>query len=119
MIPLIDAMFLLLVFFIYTMLSMTTHHAIPVNLPNASSAEISRDDFTIITLDKNSQLFLDKEPVTRKELISHLKDPALKDHPIYLNGDWVVPTGELVELLDLLRQNGIDKVSIGTKERER
>ena len=34
MLPLIDIVFLLLVFFIYAMLSMAVHHALPVALPS-------------------------------------------------------------------------------------
>ncbi|MBC2711802.1 MAG: biopolymer transporter ExbD [Desulfosarcina sp.] len=37
MLPLIDIVFLLLVFFIYAMLSMAVHHALPVALPVSST----------------------------------------------------------------------------------
>ena len=37
--PLIDIVFLLLVFFIYAMLSMAVHRGVPVNLPTSSSAD--------------------------------------------------------------------------------
>jgi biopolymer transport protein ExbD len=40
MIPLIDVVFLLLVFFIYSMLSMTIHRGLPVNLPTASTSMV-------------------------------------------------------------------------------
>jgi biopolymer transport protein ExbD len=40
MIPLIDIVFLLLVFFIYTMLSMAVHRGLPVILPTSSTAKI-------------------------------------------------------------------------------
>lgn len=38
MIPLIDVVFLLLVFFIYSVLSMTVHRGLPVHLPAASTS---------------------------------------------------------------------------------
>ena len=37
MLPLIDTVFLLLVFFIYGMLSMAVHHSLPVQLPLSST----------------------------------------------------------------------------------
>ena len=43
MIPLIDVVFLLLIFFIYTMLSMTIHKGIPVLLPKAKTGLIERE----------------------------------------------------------------------------
>ena len=42
MLPLIDIVFLLLVFFIYAMLSMAVHRGIPVSLPVSSTAKTDR-----------------------------------------------------------------------------
>ena len=42
MLPLIDVVFLLLVVFIYTMLSMAVHHGLAVHLPSSSVAEIEK-----------------------------------------------------------------------------
>ena len=50
MIPLIDVVFLLLVFFIYSMFSMTIHRGLPVNLPTASTATVDKKTFITITL---------------------------------------------------------------------
>ena len=42
MLPLIDIVFLLLVFFIYAMLSMAVHRGLPVELPLSATAEIDK-----------------------------------------------------------------------------
>ena len=42
MVPLVDMFFLVLVFFIYAMLSMAVHRALPVQLPASSSAELNQ-----------------------------------------------------------------------------
>ena len=43
MLPLIDIVFLLLVFFIYAMLSMAVHRGLPVELPLSTTAEIDKN----------------------------------------------------------------------------
>ncbi|MBW1898638.1 MAG: biopolymer transporter ExbD, partial [Deltaproteobacteria bacterium] len=50
MLPLIDIVFLLLVFFIYAMLSMAVHHGLPIDLPISSSAEIDKKLVLSITV---------------------------------------------------------------------
>ncbi len=52
MIPLIDVVFLILVFMIYAMLSMVIHRGFKVELPHASTSEIDRKDYVSITVDK-------------------------------------------------------------------
>ena len=48
--PLIDIVFLLLVFFIYAMLSMAVHRGLPVDLPLSQSAEIDQKLSLSITI---------------------------------------------------------------------
>ena len=49
MLPLIDIVFLLLVFFIYAMLSMAVHRGMPVILPTSSTAEIDKELIISVT----------------------------------------------------------------------
>ncbi|MEA3548433.1 MAG: biopolymer transporter ExbD, partial [Thermodesulfobacteriota bacterium] len=65
MLPLIDIVFLLLVFFIYAMLSMAVHHGQSVDLPQSSSAVLEMQDAISITIqaaDQGMILFVDEEP---------------------------------------------------------
>ena len=57
MLPLIDIVFLLLVVFIYAMLSMAVHRGMPVVLPTSSTAGIDKQEFLSITVQaRDSQL---------------------------------------------------------------
>ncbi|MCA1809797.1 MAG: ExbD/TolR family protein, partial [Kiritimatiellia bacterium] len=49
MLPLIDVVFLLLVFFIYAMLSMVLHRGIKVALPEVGQADVNRRDYLAVT----------------------------------------------------------------------
>ena len=62
MLPLIDIVFLLLIFFIYAMLSMVVHHSLPVSLPVSSIAEIDTEQSLTVSVHQNGEIFLDKPP---------------------------------------------------------
>jgi biopolymer transport protein ExbD len=57
MLPLIDIVFLLLVFFIYAMLSMAVHHALPVALPLSSTAPLDKQVTLSVTVDHRRVCF--------------------------------------------------------------
>jgi biopolymer transport protein ExbD len=121
MIPLIDVVFLLLVFFIYSMLSMTIHRGLPVNLPTASTATLDKKTFITITLQRDGQLFLEDRAVDTQTLPSLLvkereKDPDLQ---VYLRADREVSYHRAVEVMDLVRSAGINKLALETQWEEK
>jgi len=88
-IPLIDIMFLLLVFFIYAMLSMSVHRGIAVELPFARISHIEKNPYHNISIARSGSLFLDKNPVSLQELPAMLarlkqKEPSVE---IRISGD--------------------------------
>jgi biopolymer transport protein ExbD len=112
MLPLIDVVFLLLVFFIYAMLSMVVHRGLKVELPTAGSAALEKNDYISITIDADNQLFLNKEPVRAEGIASAvltLRGDETK--PVFINGDQKASLGLAIELLDDLKQAGIEEVS--------
>ena len=61
MLPLIDIVFLLLVVFIYTMLSMAVHNGLPVSLPSSSIAEPEQNFILAVTIKENHDIFVNKK----------------------------------------------------------
>lgn len=118
MLPLIDVVFLLLVFFIYAMLSMVIHRGMKVDLPSAGSSALEQSDYVAITIDADNQLFLNNEPVEANglaERVLALRDGKAK--PVFINGDQKADLGLAIELLDDLKKCGIEEVSFScTKE---
>lgn len=117
MLPLIDIVFLLLVFFIYAMLSMAVHHSLPVALPTSSTAEISRELNLEITVRTNGEIFLDQVRVPRAELLSALLDRQQQSAPgkavrVNLFADRKISYQELYSILDIIRSSGIENVSL-------
>ena len=67
-IPMIDTMFFLLVFFMIATLSMTIQHGMPVTLPHADSSTDTLTEYVSLTLTHEGALFYNKEAITLQEL---------------------------------------------------
>ena len=123
MLPLIDIVFLLLIFFIYAMLSMAVHRSLPVSLPVSSTAEIHTELNLSISVTSNGDIFLDKIMVSPKDLQVILQDKVQKaaDHnsvQVDLFADKAVSYQKLYGVLDIVRTAGVSNVSLqaGTRK---
>ncbi|MDR4504362.1 MAG: biopolymer transporter ExbD [Candidatus Scalindua sp.] len=115
MIPLIDVVFLLLVFFIYAMLSMVVHRGFKVDLPQATTAEIDKEDYASITVDKDNRVLLDKEEILIENLSEEVKTKIKKGVKIFINGDKEADLGVVINVLDILRRDEIQEVYFETQ----
>jgi len=113
MVPLIDIVFLLLVFFIYAMLSMAVHRGVKVDLPSAATAEVDDSAHIAITVDEQNHVYFNKRQVTVPELPGLVKSSRAEkeDMPVFIAGDRCADLGLAIEILDVLRKSGIDRVS--------
>jgi biopolymer transport protein ExbD len=114
MLPLIDIVFLLLVFFIYAMLSMAVHRGMPVVLPTSSTAKIDKHLILSVTVRADGSIFLDKEPISLKDLKVALREAAgnRKETGVLLFADKTVPYQELFRVLDQIRMAGLNRISL-------
>jgi biopolymer transport protein ExbD len=117
MLPLIDIVFLLLVFFIYAMLSMAVHRSLPVSLPVSAAAEIHTEMNLTLTVNSRGEIFLDDTNVSREELHAVLLQKALKTGAgksvqVDLFADRALSYQELYLVLDIIRSAGISNVSL-------
>jgi biopolymer transport protein ExbD len=118
MVPLIDIVFLLLVFFIYAMLSMVVHRGLKVQLPAAASATVDKRDYVSVMLTKDNAIYLDDMRVSLDELVPRVVDRrgTKKDMPVFIRGDSQTGLGLAIRVLDLLRGAGIAEVSFECAE---
>ena len=117
MLPLIDIVFLLLVFFIYAMLSMAVHRSLPVSLPISSTAQIDTERSLTVSAQQNGEIFLDKVRFSLDELQTVLQDKVQraadgKDVQVDLFADEALSYQELYRVLDIIRTAGISNVSL-------
>lgn len=119
MIPLIDIVFLLLVFFIYAMLSMTVQRGVKVSIPKSETGTVNQAEYISISINANNEVFLNKEKV----LINDLPEKVISimannpNQKVYINGDEKAGLGVAIEILDLLRINGIEEINFVTKKK--
>ena len=113
MMPLIDVVFLLLVVFIYTMLSMAVHRGLPVQLPSSTAAEVEREAPLSLTV-RLDGLDLDGEVLTLEELSGRLRAriDGLEDPSLLLFADRGLDYQQLFTILDRVREAGIERISL-------
>lgn len=119
MLPLIDVVFLLLVFFIYAMVSMVLHRGLKVDLPKAGTASVEQKDYISITIDENNAVFINREPTEMERLaeqVQALRGDIDSTKPIFIDGDRRADLGLAVQILDKLRKAGIEEVSFSCSE---
>lgn len=120
LIPLIDIIFLLLVFFIYSMLSMVVYRGIPIVLPVADSLETEKGEMLVITIDEKGDVFVDQEFVPGDELLSRLNKEraAFPGKTAIISGHKGSPYGTFVDVLDDVRLAGFQKASMEAVPRQ-
>jgi biopolymer transport protein ExbD len=119
-IPMIDTMFFLLVFFMVATLSMTMQRGLPVNLPHAATAREELHQVVTLTVTKEGKLLFDKEPIaSADEAASRLArwKATGTDVAIVINADRAVEHGTVVELMDAVRQVGVTRIAIAVRPR--
>ncbi len=114
MLPLIDIVFLLLVFFIYAMLSMAVHRGLPVSLPDSSSADIDKKLILSVTVKADGRIYLDREQVAIGHLRTSLHKRLKSDHKpgVLLFADRNLPYQKLFKVLDQVKLAGISRISL-------
>ena len=118
-IPMIDTMFFLLVFFMIATLSMTVMKGMPVNLPKASAVKKDIQENVNVTIAKDGKVYLNKKEVSIHELRGALVAEASKDPEtlVIINADEEVMHGRVVEVMDEIKLSGVTKLAIATKEK--
>jgi biopolymer transport protein ExbD len=119
-IPMIDTIFFLLVFFMISTLSMAQYQGMPVNLPKAASGQQAPAESAAITIDKDHQIFLDKQAVDQTTLGNLLREKIAKNAAllVVINADDGVEHGRVVEVMDIARSANVAKMAIAVKPKE-
>ena len=111
MIPLMDVMFLNLLFFVYASFSMTIHRGLKVDLPSAIGAQVKGEQ-TVITVHADNSLSLNKQPMPLDELVlSAVKLWRERSAPVLISADKAAALGTGIELLGKLKRGGVERVA--------
>jgi biopolymer transport protein ExbD len=116
-VPLIDVMFALLTFFVISTLYLTRSEGLPVNLPKAATAKQQQVPTKItITIDDKKQISLNRKTVAINDLTQQVKAlvGSNSEALVVINADEKVDYGEVVTVMDRVRQVKGTKLAIAT-----
>jgi len=93
---------------------------IQVNVPKTKVVREITEQRTVLTIDKDQQVFLNDKPVNLNDLpnILRAQNTDTTHQVIYLRADEKVPFGAFATLMDAVKQSGITNVSIVTQPAE-
>ncbi|MDI6793350.1 MAG: biopolymer transporter ExbD [bacterium] len=114
--PLIDMVFLLLIFFVVTT-TFSKETGITVERPSAASSDLLPKENVLIALDKEGRIFIDDKELTLIELRDYVK-AQLKRNPktvFTLLADKKSQTEAVIDALDECRLAGARRLSLATK----
>lgn len=118
-IPMIDIIFFLLVFFMISTLSMVEQKTVPVNLPQAASAKNDLSKSITLTVQANGTILFDQEDIPSALLEKRIRLEMQKnpDPHIILRGDKDAAYGQVISAFDALKQAGAQKISVAVEKR--
>lgn len=120
MTPLIDLVFLLIIFFLLS----TTFRVSPgirIDLPTASSQKIVQEKNEItLSVDEAGIIYVDKDRVEPGQLSFRLAAAAHKDlnTTVLIKGDRGVGFGHVVDLLGTVKDSGLHRIAIMTQRKK-
>jgi len=115
-IPMIDIMMFLLVFFVVISLRMIAGTGVPMEIPSSKTTQSIKSSTVTVGIAKSGETVIDGKPVTQEELKTRLV--ALKKQKpvdVVLAGDKDVPLQSLLQVMDAIRGAGISSVGIAAK----
>ncbi len=119
MTPLLDVVFLLLTFFIYSMILTVQANVLPLNFQNVAAGSAAPSSNPVgITVDHTGQLFLNRKKITKEQLNAQLKILAKdSDQPdIYIGLENKSASLDraplLIDLFNTVRKLGFKKINI-------
>lgn len=105
-VPMIDVIFSILVFFIISTLYLTRSEGIPVNLPQAITAEAQLQEEINVTISADGAIALNRQPIALQNLAGAVRSLVGTNSQsiVIINADARVPHGVVVSVMDRLRQ---------------
>lgn len=111
--PLIDVVFLLLIFFMLSS-SVITQSGIRINLPTVSKAKIGPINRIEIKIPSDDTIFVNNKQVSIEELNSIIQNLD-RDKMVMIKGDQGASLGRVVRIWDICKKNNITKLNIATE----
>jgi biopolymer transport protein ExbD len=115
-IPMIDIMMFLLVFFVVISVRMIAGTGVPMEIPSSKTTQSIKSSTVTVGITKTGETLIDGKPVTQEQLKARLVElKKQKPVDVVLAGDKDVPLQSLLQVMDAIRGAGISSVGIAAK----
>jgi biopolymer transport protein ExbD/biopolymer transport protein TolR len=115
--PLVDVVLVLLLIFMVT--APVLQSGVEVAVPQTRNVNQLTEEHTVVTIDKDQNVFLQDKPVNIHDLARALQTtgptPASAKRVVYVRADQKVPFGAFASVMDAVRQAGVTNISIVTR----
>lgn len=114
--PMIDMIFLLLVFFIVGTMYMSELRSIPIQLPQAKNSETLKKSSFTVSIKKDGSLYLDDIPIELQQLLKNVKIEN-ENNPeffVMIRAEEEVNYKTVIKLIDELRGVGVSRLGLAT-----
>ena len=115
--PMIDMIFLLLVFFIVSTMYMSEIKTIPIRLPVAQNSEtVSKSNFAV-TVKKDGVLYLEDNKIEMKQLVANAAAESKRDaaFSVIIRADGEANYKTVIKLMDELKGAGVTRFGLATQ----
>ena len=121
MAPLIDCMFLLLIFFLVATTLKKMEKELPVKLPFADVAvEVKEDPTTLaMGIDSQGQFYVDGNPAGRQVCLDALGKAKASGNKVRIDADEATPYAYIIEMMNLCKMRGVLDVQFHTRDAKR
>jgi biopolymer transport protein ExbD len=89
---------------------------ITVKLPKAVTSEVIKEENLIITITSENVLYINDKVSTMKTLRQELQKKENKERLILIKADRRASLGRIIDIWDLCRELGIERVNIATNQ---
>lgn len=117
-VPMIDVIFAILTFFIMASLFLTRSEGLPVNLPQAQTAQSQQQSRITVTIDESGTVFLDRQPTQVENLATQIRTSMANQSEalVVLNADETVEYGQVIAVMDAIRTVEGAKLGMATQQ---
>ena len=114
--PMIDMIFLLLVFFIISTMYMSEIKTVPIRLPVAQNSEtVSKSNFSV-TIKKDGTIYLDEDQISIDQLVANASMESKRDSSfsVIIRADGEADYKLVIQMMDKLKGAGVTRFGLAT-----
>lgn len=118
--PLIDVVFLLLIFFMLTTTFINIESGVKVDLPSGDFAAVTERQNIVVAITENNVLYINNRLIDPNNLPERIQEEIgdNKNALVVLEADQNITHGKVVRVMDLIKKGGADRIAIATRPRD-